>query len=55
MQLVITIFDDKGNVVTCDVVEAQEATDAEIEDMVRMIESGTPAHLAGILAKQHQF
>jgi len=54
MQIEITVYDACGSVLTHDVVEAPTATDAEIADMVAMIETGTPACIAAMLAKQHQ-
>ena len=54
MQIEITLYDACGSVLTHDVHEAETATDAEIADMVQMIESGTPAHIAALLAKQHE-
>ena len=54
MQLEITLYDACGSVLTHDIVEASVATEAEIADMIAMIEVGTPAYIAAILAKQHQ-
>jgi len=48
----IEIFDGSGNRVQHYVGPADTATDAEIADMVAMIENGTPAYLAAVLAKQ---
>ena len=50
----VTIWDDKGNVVVDETCECQTATQEEIDQMVMMIESGTPAALAAVLAKQSQ-
>lgn len=50
----VTIFDGEGNVVEHSFTKAQAATQAQIDDMVAMIENGTPAWLASQLAVQGQ-
>lgn len=52
MELRIEIFDAKGEKVTDEVIDADTATEAEVDEMVRMIEGGTPAYLAAMLVKQ---
>jgi hypothetical protein len=52
MELEITIYDGDGNIAEHHCGLAQMATDAEINDMVAMIEAGTPAYIAAMLAKQ---
>jgi hypothetical protein len=54
MEIEITIYDAAGNVTRHHKGMADTATDDEIAEMVSMIESGTPAYLAAILAKQKQ-
>lgn len=49
MQLEITIWNDKDEVVVHEFVEAQTATDAEIESMVALINGGMPACIASKL------
>lgn len=53
MEIEITVYANDGSVSQHYKGPAQTATDAEIDDMVQMIEAGTPAHLAAVLAKQH--
>ena len=53
MEIEITVYANDGSVASHYKGPAQTATDDEINDMVRMIESGTPAYLAAVLAKQH--
>ncbi len=53
MDIEITVFNNDGTVASHYKGPADTATDAEINDMVAMIEAGTPAHIAGFLAKQH--
>lgn len=48
----ITIWNDKGEVVVHEECEADSATQDQIDDMVFMIENGTPAYIAAFLAKQ---
>lgn len=55
MEIEITVYAVDGSISQHYKGPAQMATDAEITDMVAMIESGTPAYLAAILAKQHDY
>ena len=50
----VTIFDGDGNVVEHSFAKAQTATQEQIDDMVAMIENGTPAWLSARLATQCQ-
>lgn len=50
----IQIWDANGNKVVDEVRKAQTATQEQIDEMVMMIESGTPAWVASTLAKQEQ-
>lgn len=52
MQIEITIYDAAGEVVSYDVCEAQTATEAEVNEMVALIDGGAPAYLAAMLVKQ---
>lgn len=49
----ITLCDADGKIVVDEMVEVFSATNAEIDDMVLMINAGTPAHIASMLARQH--
>jgi hypothetical protein len=49
--LEVTIYDGKDNIVEHFFTEAQTATQEEIDEMVYMINHGTPAHLAVQLVK----
>jgi hypothetical protein len=51
MDLEITIYDGDGKVVQHHIGPAQMATDAEINEMIAMIEAGTPAHIAAMIVK----
>jgi rRNA processing protein Krr1/Pno1 len=51
LKIQITIFDKDGNVVIDEESEADTASDAEIEEMVRLIDQGLPAHIAASLVK----
>lgn len=53
MQIEITVYDACGSVLTHDVVEAQTATQEQIDEMVAMIDGGCPAWLAAQLAGSH--
>jgi hypothetical protein len=48
----IVIRNANGVVVTDETIEAAAATQAEIDDMVSMIEAGSPAWVAAALATQ---
>lgn len=50
-QVTITIFDKDGKIVSSSTFEAQTATKEEIDEMVSLIEHGTPAHIAAMLVK----
>jgi hypothetical protein len=54
MTLTIEIFDADGNMVEQSTVDAPTATQEQIDEMVAMIDAGTPAHLAATLAMQPQ-
>jgi hypothetical protein len=49
MNIEITIYDGAGNVVEHSIGPAQMATDAEIADIIALIEAGVPACLASQL------
>lgn len=49
MEIRITVFDAKGNVVTDETSEAQTATTEQINEMVSLIEGGLPARTAALL------
>lgn len=51
--LEVTIWNDKGEIVVHEFCKADTATDAEIEEMVFLIEAGCPAREASVLARQH--
>jgi hypothetical protein len=51
MELRIEIFDAQGNTVRDELIEADTATEAEVDDMVRMIEGGMPACIAAAVVK----
>lgn len=53
MQIEITVYDACGSVLTHDVVEAQTATQEQIDEMVAMIDGGCPAWLAAQLVCPH--
>jgi hypothetical protein len=50
----ITLWNNEGEIVVHDYVEAQLCTEEQINDAVFMIERGTPAYLAMMLALQPQ-
>jgi hypothetical protein len=52
-KLEITIWNSDGVIVVHDFVSTVCISDEEIRDAVSMIDRGTPAHLAVMLAKQH--
>ena len=47
--LEVTQWDKDGNIIVHEFVEPMRATQAEIDEMVMMIEDGCPAHLAASL------
>lgn len=49
MDIEITVYDADSTVISHDIVPAQTATDAEINEMIALIEGGCPAHLAAQL------
>lgn len=53
-RLEITIWNDKGEIVVHEFTDAPTATPMEIDEMVFLIESGCPANLAAIIARQHE-
>ena len=53
-KLEVTIWNAAGEVVSHDIHEVEPClTDEELNEAVYMIEHGTPAHVAVMLAKQH--
>lgn len=52
VELHVQIWNDKGELVVDKIEKCMTATQAEIDEMVGMIESGTPAHLAAKTVKQ---
>lgn len=53
-ELEVTIWNDKGEIVVHEIQECQTATQEQIDEMVMMIERGTPAYIAAFLAQQEQ-
>lgn len=51
-EIEITIYDAAGNVAEHYKGPAPTASDAEIDDMIALIDNGCPAHIAAMLAKQ---
>lgn len=53
-QLEITIWNGAGEIVHQDIHEAEPClTEEELQEAIYMIEHGTSAHVAVMLAKQH--